>query len=186
MNEFEMTIQNRFSESGLTISEKMAEQFFRYYEMLVEKNQVMNLTAITEFSDVLEKHFLDSAMLKLFCPELFSEGTRLIDVGTGAGFPGLPLKIVSPEMELVLLDTLRKRVDFLGEVADALELSDTREVHARAEDGAREEALRETFDIATARAVSRLQVLSEYCLPFVKVGGVFAAYKSQEISEELE
>jgi len=116
----------------------------------------MNLTAITEFSDVLEKHFLDSSMLLLKRPELFSNETRLIDVGTGAGFPGLPLKVLKPSIELTLLDTLQKRVDFLSEVSEALSLKGVSCIHSRAEDGAHDKSLREKFDIATARAVSRL------------------------------
>lgn len=138
-------IKESFSQGGMAISDSQAKQFLRYFEMLVEKNQVMNLTAITEFSEVVQKHFLDS--YALWCDgyefEKAASGLKVIDVGTGAGFPGMVLKILKPEIQLTLLDTLQKRLDFLEETAYAIDLPDITYVHARAEDGAKDVALRE-------------------------------------------
>lgn len=178
-----------FNEANIPLTEEQCGQFERYYTLLTERNKVMNLTAITEYEDVVRKHFLDSAMLSAL-PEalkLLPEAPSVIDVGTGAGFPGLPLKIVRPSCSLFLLDALQKRIDFLDEVVTTLDLSDVTLRHGRAEDAAREDggALREHFDLAVSRAVANLAVLAEYCLPFVKVGGYFAAYKSGKIDEEL-
>ncbi len=161
--------------------------FLRYADLLVRKNEVMNLTAITDFHEIVHKHFIDSCALP--SSSRFPEsGTacRLIDVGSGAGFPGIPLKILYPQWEVTLLDSLNKRVMFLQEIISALGLTGIRAIHARAEDGARREELREGFDIAVARAVAALPVLSEYCLPFVRVGGRFLAYKSGDVREEAK
>ena len=190
------TKQNLLKEAfqclGVTLSERQTQAFLRYYELLTEKNQVMNLTAITEYDEVVVKHFADS--VALFSP-LFTEKLKalgipqnpsLIDVGTGAGFPGLPLAIVNPETKVVLLDALRKRIDFLEEVVAELELSNATAIHARAEDGVKLTDFREFFDLAVSRAVSDLSILSEYCLPYVRVGGIFAAYKSAESDEEIQ
>ena len=157
-------------------------QFEKYYEMLIEKNRVMNLTAITDRDEVILKHFIDSAALLKF-HRLSDE--RIIDVGTGAGFPGIPLKIICPGLKVTLFDSLNKRVGFLNEVIDELGLFGIEAVHGRAEEGGRDKSMRETYDIAVSRAVANMAVLSEYCLPFVKTGGYFIPYKAYEIEDEL-
>ncbi|MBQ9278320.1 MAG: 16S rRNA (guanine(527)-N(7))-methyltransferase RsmG [Lachnospiraceae bacterium] len=157
-------------------------QFEKYYEMLIEKNKVMNLTAITDRDEVIVKHFIDSAALLKF-HRLSNE--RLIDIGTGAGFPGIPLKIICPGIKVTLFDSLNKRVLFLREVIDELGLSGIEAVHGRAEEGGLDKSMRETYDIAVSRAVAGMAVLSEYCLPFVKTGGYFIPYKTYEIEDEL-
>lgn len=166
--------------SALGLPEDGVPALMRYAELLVEKNKVMNLTAITEPSDIATLHFLDSAALLTLAD--FRDKT-VADVGTGAGFPGLPLKIVEPSMRLTLLDSLNKRIDFLGEVCTDLGLSDVACVHGRAEEFAAEH--REGFDIVTSRAVANLRMLCELCLPLVKVGGHFLAMKSVDSDEEL-
>lgn len=175
-------IRDAFGELDLELTDRQAEQFNCYYELLVEKNKVMNLTAITEFEDVLVKHFLDSLMI---CKVGRPEG-RLIDVGTGAGFPGIPLKIVYPDLQVVLLDSLNKRVGFLNEVIEKLELTGIETVHGRAEDFGKMDRYREQFDFCVSRAVANLASLAEYCLPFVRVGGYFFGYKAGNVQEELD
>ena len=165
------------------LSEKQLKQFRIYFEMLVEKNKVMNLTGITEWDEVLEKHFLDSISL-IRAVELNKELT-VMDMGTGAGFPGLPLKIAFPNLKVTLADSLNKRVLFLQEVIDALGLTGIEAIHGRAEDLARDKKYREQFDLSVSRAVANLSTLSEYCLPFVKIGGQFISYKSGECDEEV-
>lgn len=180
-------LQNAFAAEGIALSAEQNAAFLLYAELLVKKNAVMNLTAITDFRDIVHKHFLDScapARLPWFPPQ--GEGISLIDVGSGAGFPGIPLKILYPALKMTLLDSLKKRVNFLDEVIEALALKEIRAVHARAEDGAREEALRESFDLAVSRAVAGLPVLAEYCLPYVKRGGSFLAYKGSGAEAETE
>lgn len=167
---------------NITLNEKQRTQFLTYYEMLVEKNKVMNLTAVTEFDEVLKKHFLDSISLCQF--ERFKEKMTMLDLGTGAGFPGIPLKIVFPELQITLADSLNKRILFLEEVIEELELTGITAVHARAEELAKNKDYREQFDYCVSRAVANLSTLSEYCLPFVKLGGTFISYKSGEIEEE--
>lgn len=167
---------------GITLSQRQIEQFLKYYEMLAEWNQVMNLTAITEYEDVMKKHFVDSvSLIKAY--DVSKEST-VIDVGTGAGFPGLALKIAFPKLQVTLLDSLNKRIQFLNAVIEELGLSGVETVHGRAEDFAKPGKLRETFDLCVSRAVANLSTLSEYCLPFVKVGGQFISYKSEKVTEE--
>ena len=165
----------------LPVTEEQYAKFATYASHLVEKNAVMNLTAITEPHDIAEKHFLDSVLPLTFFD--IPEGASLVDVGTGAGFPGVPLKIMRPDLKLTLVDSLQKRVGFLTELCAMLDI--TAECHhLRAED-AGQGSLRESFDVAVARAVSRLSVLCEYCLPLVKVGGVFLAMKGGDCDAEL-
>jgi 16S rRNA (guanine527-N7)-methyltransferase len=167
----------------ITLSEEQVEQFTTYYEMLVEKNKVMNLTAITEFDEVIEKHFLDS--LSLIRVKDLNQKISVIDLGTGAGFPGIPLKIAFPEIDVTLVDSLNKRVLFLSEVIAKLGLKNISATHERAEIIANNADFREKFDLCVSRAVANLSTLTEYCLPFVKVGGQFISYKSGECDEEV-
>ena len=168
---------------GLPWTQGAAEQLSLYGDRLLEKNQVMNLTAITDPEEVVKRHFLDSAAL---LPSKALGGRKVIDVGTGAGFPGLVLKILDPTIQLTLLDSLGKRVDWLGQVAETLGLEGVTPIHARAEEQAQVKGFRDGFDFATARAVAELRLLCELCLPFVKVGGLFLAMKSVDSDRELE
>lgn len=179
-----LNFKKDLKELHITLSDIQFEQFMKYYEMLIEKNKVMNLTAITDFDEVMKKHFVDSISLVKVC-DLNGEFS-LIDVGTGAGFPGIPLKIVFPDLKITLLDSLQKRVGFLQEVIDELGLIGIKAVHGRAEDFAKPGQLRESFDLCVSRAVANLSVLLEYCLPYVKVGGQFISYKSDKVNMELE
>jgi 16S rRNA (guanine527-N7)-methyltransferase len=174
--------ENGLQQLGITLTDLQYQQFMDYYELLVERNKVMNLTAITELNEVITKHFIDSlAMVKAIKPER----ERLLDIGTGAGFPGIPLKIAFPDLNIVLLDSLKKRLTFLDEVISQLGLKEIRTLHGRAEDFGRDMDYREQFDLCVSRAVARLSSLSEYCLPYVRKGGCFISYKSGNIEEEL-
>lgn len=167
---------------NITLTDEMILQFQDYYELLCEWNAVMNLTAITEKDEVILKHFVDSLAVGHF---MKPEQQTVLDLGTGAGFPGIPLKIVYPGLKITLADSQQKRLRFLDAVIDQLQLSDICTLHGRAEDLARKEAYREQFDLCMSRAVANLTTLSEYCLPFVKKEGFFVSYKSDKIEEEL-
>lgn len=168
--------------NGIECSSEKAEQLYRYYELLVEKNKVMNLTAITEFDDVAVKHFADSLAIGKIKD---ISGLKVIDVGTGAGFPGIPLKIFYPDIELTLLDSLNKRLVYLDEVIAELGLKNVVTVHARAEEGAAKPEYREQFDVVVSRAVAKLSTLVEYCLPYASIGGCFISYKGSKAAEEI-
>ena len=179
---FKDILKTAAEEYGVDINEQQLKAYDTYYQLLVEWNNKINLTAITEPQPVAIKHMIDS--ISCFKPEIFSPGATVIDVGTGAGFPGLPLKIFQPQLQLTLLDSLNKRVKFLQCVVDQLQLTQTTVIHARAEEAARQKLYREKFDIAVSRAVARLPVLCEYCLPFVSVGGYFVALKGMQYQSE--
>lgn len=179
-------LKKDLNEFGIELTAEMEEQFLLYYNMLIEWNSFMNLTAITDFDEVLKKHFTDSVSLIRAIPDLSEKRFKVIDVGTGAGFPGIPLKIVFPNISVVLLDSLNKRVNFLNEVISKLQLTDITAMHGRAEDFAQNKEYRESFDLCVSRAVANLATLSEYCLPFVKKNGRFISYKSEKVSEEFE
>lgn len=175
--------ENDLLELNVKLTDEQISQFLKYYELLVEWNSFMNLTAITEYDEVMKKHFVDSlSLIKAFD---ISKEVSVIDVGTGAGFPGLALKIAYPNLKVTLLDSLNKRINFLNEVIDKLELKGIEAIHGRAEDFAKPDKLREKFDLCVSRAVANLSTLSEYCLPYVKVGGKFISYKSEKMEEEM-
>lgn len=168
---------------GITLNDIQKEQFEKYYNMLVEWNKVMNLTGITEHSEVNLKHFTDSLAIARVVD--MSKVSTLIDIGTGAGFPGLPIKIVYPDIKVTLLDSLNKRIKFLDAVTEELGLSDVQTLHGRAEDYAKNKEFREKFDICVSRAVANLSTLSEYCIPFIHNDGCFISYKSGASDEEI-
>ena len=175
--------ENKLKELGIVLNDEQKRQFDSFYELLVEWNKVMNLTGITEYEEVNEKHFVDSLSITkaidMNCVD------NLIDIGTGAGFPGIPLKIAFPHLKVVLLDSLNKRIKFLNTVIEELELIDIETIHGRAEDFAKKKEYREQFDLCVSRAVANLSTLSEYCLPFVAVNGSFVSYKSGDSEEEI-
>ncbi|MBR1731488.1 MAG: 16S rRNA (guanine(527)-N(7))-methyltransferase RsmG [Ruminococcus sp.] len=175
-------LKKESAEIGVELTDFQLEQFEKYYNLLIEWNKKINLTRITEPDEVVTKHFTDSLTLLKYCE--IPDSAKVIDVGTGAGFPGIPLKIARPDIKLTLLDSLNKRLNFLNEVCNETGIKADL-VHARAEDGAKDNKYRERFDIAVSRAVARLNTLSEYCIPYVKTGGQFVSMKGPELSDEL-
>ena len=181
---FREVLDQAAREYGVQLTEEQMISFTRYFETLIEWNEKVNLTAITSPGDVAVKHIIDS--LSCYEDEIFKVGASIIDVGTGAGFPGLPLKIYRPDLKLTLFDSLNKRILFLQAVTEILGINDIEFVHSRAEDGGKNKQFRERYDIAVSRAVARLDVLSEWCLPFVTVGGFFIALKGQQYNLEVK
>jgi 16S rRNA (guanine527-N7)-methyltransferase len=177
------TIEEGFAQLKLPYSNEIEKKFIVYTELLKEWNKKINITSIEDDEEIYIKHFIDSVLL--LNEDNINENKTIIDVGTGGGFPGLPLKIINNNYKLTLLDSLRKRIDFLSEVTKALELNDVKLIHGRAEDYGQNKEYRECYDICVSRAVAPLNVLSEYCIPFVRVGGYFAAFKSDNISQEI-
>lgn len=180
--DFKQEIKQTFLNYDIELTDLQMEQFEVYYNMMVDYNKEVNLTAITNQTDVIIKHFLDSVL----CAKELSENAKLIDVGAGAGLPGIPLKIVRPDLDVTLLDGLNKRIVFLDAVINKLELKNIKAVHTRCEDYARKPEYREQYDYCVARAVAKLNTLSEYCLPFVKVYGFMIAYKSRNAQIEIK
>lgn len=176
-------LTNKLSKLNISLTAHQIKQFQNYYELLLETNKVMNLTAITELEEVIDKHFVDS--ISIAKVKDMTQPMRVLDLGTGAGFPGIPLKIVFPQLDIVLLDSLNKRIKFLNTVIEELQLTGIQALHGRGEDFAKKPEYREQFDLCVSRAVANLSTLSEYCLPYVAVGGQFIPYKSGKASEEL-
>ena len=179
--EFKQELQEKFNSYNINLTNTQAEQFEIYYKMIIDYNEKVNLTAITEQSEVIEKHFLDSILPY----KEFEPNATVLDIGTGAGFPSIPLKILRPDLDITMVDSLGKRVLFLEEVIKVLDLKNIRALHGRCEDMAKMPLYRESFDIVCARAVAKLNVLLEYCIPFISVNGKFIAYKSQDIENEI-
>lgn len=184
-DKFAVQLKEEVKQMGIGLTDHQIDQFYSYYELLIHWNSMVNLTAITQMDEVVTKHFVDSLSLKKIIVDIDQKQRKLIDVGTGAGFPGIPLKIAFPELEITLLDSLNKRVKFLNEVIENLQLDGIIAIHGRAEDLGRDHVSRETYDLCVSRAVANLATLSEYCMPFVKTGGYFVPYKSGKLEEEL-
>jgi 16S rRNA (guanine527-N7)-methyltransferase len=184
-------IKTSMSQLNITLSDEQIDMFNTYYELLVDWNSRMNLTAITEYEDVIIKHFVDSLsivkyldLISVSSDKYDTYSPTIIDIGTGAGFPGIPIKILLPSSKVVLVDSLNKRINFLNEVIKVLDLKDITAIHSRAEDFGHG-VYREKGDYVVSRAVANISTLSEYCLPLVKTGGVFISYKSEKLDEEL-
>ena len=172
------------NDKGIELKEEQLSMLSSFYEMLVEKNKVMNLTGITEWDDVVLRHYIDSISISEIM-NLNDFRGKVLDLGTGAGFPGIPLKIIFPNLQITLFDSLNKRIRFLQEVIDELELKNIEAIHGRAEEFGKNSDYREQYDLVVSRAVANIATLSEYCLPFVKVGGSFISYKTDSIEEEI-
>ena len=183
MNDKSLII-NKLTAEGIKITDVQCDKLYRFYEMVIEKNKVMNLTAITDYEEFVIKHFVDSLMIAKVMD--MTVPMSVLDIGTGAGFPGVPIKLVYPETKVLLLDSLNKRLNFLNEVIEELGLKDITTIHSRAEELQAKGEYRENFDLCVSRAVSALPTLSEYCLPYVKLGGKFVAYKATGADEEIE
>lgn len=183
--EFKDRLSRELNQFSIILENSQINQFYQYYELLDEWNKVMNLTAITDQNEVITKHFVDSLALVNAMGEISTKEYKIIDIGTGAGFPGIPLKIAFPQLKITLMDSLNKRIKFLNEVIEQLGLKEITAVHSRAEDLGRDKDYREKYDLSVSRAVANLSTLSEYCMPFVKPGGFFISYKSGKIEEEL-
>ncbi|MBQ3047864.1 MAG: 16S rRNA (guanine(527)-N(7))-methyltransferase RsmG [Clostridia bacterium] len=181
MQVFFKDIDSAFSTINIKLTEQQKQQFYNYYTMLIEWNEKFNLTTITDKSDVIKKHFLDSCCGANF----IKQNSYVLDIGAGAGFPSLPLKILRPDLKLVLIDSVNKKVTFLQEVINKLNLQNTTALHTRAEDFAKKSEYREGFDFVVSRAVSKLNTLSEYALPFLKQKGLLIAYKSIDTEHEI-
>ncbi|MGN1227112.1 MAG: 16S rRNA (guanine(527)-N(7))-methyltransferase RsmG [Christensenellales bacterium] len=176
-----INIKDVFRSCNIELNDYQVQQFIDYYHLLIDYNKVMNLTSITEYDEVVIKHFLDSVIPYIY----IEKDSRVIDVGTGAGFPSIPLKIVRPDLNMVLVDSLNKRINFLNVVIEKLKLKKILTIHSRSEDLAKDEKFREEFDYCVSRAVAKLNTLSELCVPFVKVNGNFIAYKGSNYLEEI-
>lgn len=181
MNDYNI-LKNELLKQNIVFTDKQIEMFRLYFDLLIEWNQKINLTSICEFEDVIYKHFIDSLSIMKYSD---LNGMSVIDIGTGGGFPGIPLAIMNSNSKFVLLDSLNKRINFLNIVIEKLGLTNVNTIHGRAEDFAFDKKYREKFDIATSRAVANLSTLSEYCIPFVKVGGYFISFKSEHCEEEV-
>lgn len=179
-------IRQVFNQNQIEISQTQIEMFDTFYQLLVEWNKKMNLTTIIDYEEVIQKHFLDSCLLLKGCPRQLFESKTIIDVGTGAGFPGIPLAILLPDTQFTLMDSLNKRIDFLSAVVKRLDLKNIQLIHGRAEEFGKDKNFREQFDFCVSRAVASLPLLLEYCSPFVKVGGNLLLYKSKKVSEEIK
>ncbi len=175
-----------FNQYGISIADDQVQKFKQYFDLLIKWNEKINLTTITQYDDVIKKHFLDSCLLLKEFPISFFYNKKIIDVGTGAGFPGIPLSIMLPDTDFVLVDSLKKRIDFLKEIIEVLNLKNVDLIHGRAEDLGQNQKYREQFDICVSRAVAALPLLLEYCSPFIKKDGFLYLYKSKKVIQEVQ